>query len=71
MSATYPIQNIPGTVLIMTIAFFPLSTTSSHLHPLLIKNCHSNSRLEVEVDYYNSKFELEMFNTARVTVAKP
>ena len=35
--------------------FFNLSPTSSHLHPLQVGNCNSNSRLEDD----NGKFRLE------------
>ena len=37
---------------------FNLSPTSSHLHPLQVKNCDSNSRLVVDKDD-NAKFRLE------------
>ena len=30
--------------------FFNFSTTSSHLHPLQVENCDSNSRLVVDED---------------------
>ena len=40
------------------VIFFNLSPTSSHLHPLQVENCDSNSRLVVdEVD--NGKLRLE------------
>ena len=38
--------------------FFNISTTSSHLHPLQVKNCDSNSRLVVDEDD-NGKFRLD------------
>ena len=38
--------------------FVNLSTTSSHLHPLQVENCDSNSRLVVDKDD-NGKFGLE------------
>ena len=37
---------------------FNCSPTSSHLHPLQVKNCASNSRLVVDEDD-NGKFRLE------------
>ena len=41
---------------------FNLSPSSSHLHPLQVENCESNSRLEVDEDL-NGKLRLE-----RVTI---
>ena len=41
----------------MTI-FFTFSPTSSHLHPLQVENCDSNSQLLVDEDD-NGKFRLE------------
>ena len=38
--------------------FFTFSPTSSHLHPLQVENCDSNSRLVVDEDD-NGKFGLE------------
>ena len=38
--------------------FFNISSTSSHLHPLQVENCDSNSRLVVDEDE-NDKFRLE------------
>ena len=38
--------------------FFNLSPTSSHLHPLQVENCDSNSRLVVDEDD-NGKFRPE------------
>ena len=38
--------------------FFNFSPTSSHLHPLQVKNCDSNSWLVVDEDD-NGKFRLE------------
>ena len=38
--------------------FINFSHTSSHLHPLQVENCGSNSRLVVDEDD-NSKFRLE------------
>ena len=38
--------------------FFTFSPTSSHLHPLQVENCDSNSRL-VEDEGDNGKFRLE------------
>ena len=32
------------------VIFFNLSPTSSHLHPLQVENCDSNSRLVVDED---------------------
>ena len=39
--------------------FFNFSPTSSHLHPLQVENCDSNSRLVVGEDD-NAKYRLEM-----------
>ena len=44
----------------MTI-LFTFSPTSSHLHPLQVENCGSNSRLVVDEDD-NGKFRLEKVN---------
>ena len=41
--------------------FFNLPPTSSHLHPLQVENCDSNSRLVVDEDD-NGKFRLERVN---------
>ena len=38
--------------------FLKFSSTSSHLHPLQVENCDSNSRLVVDEDD-NGKFRLE------------
>ena len=32
------------------VIFYNLSSTSSHLHPLQVENCDSNSRLVVDED---------------------
>ena len=40
------------------VIFFILSLTSSHLHPLQVENCDSNSRLVVDEDD-NGKFRPE------------
>ena len=40
------------------VIFFNLPPTSSHLHPLQVENCDSNSRLVVDEDD-NGKFRLE------------
>ena len=45
----------------MTIYFVHLPPNSSHLHPLEIEYCDSNSRLVVDADD-NGKFRLEMAN---------
>ena len=42
---------------------FNFSPTSSHLHPLQVENCNSNSRLVVD-EYDNGKFRLEKVNLA-------
>ena len=34
-----------------TICFFHLPPTSSHHHPLQVKNCHNNSKLVLDEDY--------------------
>ena len=40
------------------VIFQNFSPTLSHLHPLQVKNCGSNSQLVVDKDY-NGKFRLE------------
>ena len=40
------------------VIFFNFPPTSSHLHPLQVENCDSNSRLVVDEDD-NGKFRLE------------
>ena len=40
------------------VIFFNFSPTSSHLHPLQVENCDSNSRLAVDEDD-NGKLRLE------------
>ena len=45
--------------------FFAFSPTLSHLHPLQVENCDSNSRLVVDEDD-NGKFRLEMVNSKDV-----
>ena len=47
------------------LIFFNLSPTSSHLHPLQVKNCDSNLRLVVDEDD-NGKFRLERVKMSRV-----
>ena len=51
--------------------FFNFSLTSSHLHPLEVENCDSNSRLVVDEDD-NGKFRLDrvkaMLTNYRTTV---
>ena len=44
--------------LIVALYIFYLPPTSSHLHPLQVKNCDSNSRLVVDEDD-NDKFGLK------------
>ena len=41
--------------------FYNFPPTSSHLHPLQVENCDSNSRLVVDEDD-NGKFRLERVN---------
>ena len=41
--------------------FFTLSPTSSHIHPLQVENCDSNSRLVADEDD-NGKFRLQRVN---------
>ena len=41
---------------------FNFSPTSSHLHPLQVENCNSNSRLVVDEDDYG-EFRPERVNT--------
>ena len=43
------------------IIFFYFKTTSSHLHPLQVENCESNSRRVVN-EYDNGKFRIERVN---------
>ena len=47
----------------MTIFFNFFSPTSSHLHPVQVENCDSNSRLVVDEDD-NGKFRLERVKNA-------
>ena len=47
------------------VIFFNLSPTSSHLHPLQVKNCNSNSWLVVDEDD-NGEFRLERVKMSRV-----
>ena len=42
------------------VFFLNLSPTSSHLHPLQVENCDSNSRLVVDDD--DNKLRLERVN---------
>ena len=51
--------------LIIVISFFHLSPTSSHLHPLQVENCDSNSRLVVDEDD-NGKFSIERVNRYQI-----
>ena len=44
--------------------FFNLPPTSSHLHPLQVENCGSNSRIVVDEDD-NCKFRLERVKPSR------
>ena len=41
--------------------FFIFYTTANHLHPLLVENCDSNSRLVMDEDD-NGKFRLQRVN---------
>ena len=43
-------ENFLGNVLFLTISFFHLIPTSSHLHPLQVEKCDSNSRLVADQD---------------------
>ena len=47
--------------------FFNFSPTSSHLHPLQVENCGSNSRLVVDEDD-NGKFRLERVKNIRLSL---
>ena len=49
------------TCLLITLSFFHLPPTSSHLHPPEDENCDSNSRLVVDDDD-NGKFRLQRVN---------
>ena len=42
-----------------TVSFFYLPPTSSHHHPLQVKNCNCDSQLVVDKDY-NGKLRLEI-----------
>ena len=53
------------TVLKITTFLFHLSPTSSHLHPLRVENCDSNSRLVVDEDD-NGKFRLDLILTITI-----
>ena len=54
------------------VIFFNLSPTSSHLHPLRVENCGSNSRLVVD-EGDNGKFRTERVNpyNAELFLFKP
>ena len=45
------------------VIFLTFSLTSSHLHPLQVENCDSNSRLVVDEDD-NGKFRPERVETS-------
>ena len=47
------------------VIFFNFSPTSSHLHPLQLENCDSNSRLVVDEDD-NGKLRLERVNQSSI-----
>ena len=47
--------------------FFNFSVTSSHLYPLQVVNCDSNSRLVVDKDD-NDKFRRERVNDFRLDI---
>ena len=47
------------------VIFFNVSSTASHLHPLQVETCDSNSRLVVDEDE-NSKFRLEGVNNNNI-----
>ena len=49
--------------------FFNFLSTSSHLHPLQVENCDSNSRLVVDEDD-NDKFSFERLKLC-IMVADP
>ena len=49
------------------VIFFNLSPTSSHLHPLQVENCGSNSRLVVDEDD-NGKLRPERVNPYHTNV---
>ena len=51
-------ENFHQTALRIHDNFLDFSPTSSHLHPLQVENCNSNSRLVVDKDD-NGKFRLE------------
>ena len=50
------------------VIFIIFSPTSSHLHPLQVENCDSNSRLVVDEDDIDGKFRLERINTLSATI---
>ena len=50
--------------------FFNFYTTSSHLHPLQVENCDSNSRLVVDDDD-NGKFRDGIHNIKHSTLSMP
>ena len=56
------------TVLIITIIFFNLPPTSSHLYPVQVGNCDSNSRLVMDKDE-NGKFRPERVTTMEIVPA--
>ena len=63
-------QKFYDTVLIITMYFFHLPPTSSHLHPLQVENCVSNSRLVVNEDD-NGKFRLKKGQSADLFLYRP
>ena len=48
----------------ITVYLFHMAPTSSHLHPLQVENCDSNSRLVVD-EYDNGKLRLERVNCSK------
>ena len=54
----------------IAIIFFNLPPTSSHLHPLQVENCDSNSRLVVDEDD-NGKFRPERVKAVMLTIVVP
>ena len=50
--------------------FFNFSLASSHLHPLQVENCYSNSRLVVDEDDY-CKFRPERVKVKKTAIGDP
>ena len=52
------------------VIFFNFSPTSSHLHPLQVENCDSNSRLVGDEDKDDVKSDLKRLNEYFYSIKK-